>query len=72
MLTFDVEIWNIRIRKDRRKAYMLRWRVGSEEHSKSYLTKPQAEGRQTDLRAALRKREQFDTESVFPNPSCWR
>ncbi|WP_066953112.1 tyrosine-type recombinase/integrase [Streptomyces lushanensis] len=66
MLTYDVEIWNIRIRKDRRKAYMLRWRVGVEEHSKSYLTKPQAEGRQTDLRAALRDRERFDTETGLP------
>lgn len=66
MLTFDVEIWNIRTRKDRRKAYMLRWRVGAEEHSKSYLTKTQAEGRQTQLRAALQKREQFDTETGLP------
>ncbi|MEV8419949.1 tyrosine-type recombinase/integrase [Streptomyces niveus] len=66
MLTYDVEIWNIRTRKDRRKPHMLRWRVGAKEHSKSYLTKAQAEGRQTELRAALRKREQFDTESGLP------
>ncbi|KNE79657.1 MULTISPECIES: tyrosine-type recombinase/integrase [Streptomyces] len=66
MLTYDVEIWNIRTRKSRPKPYMLRWRVGTREHSKSYVTKGQAEGRQTQLRAALRKREQFDTETGFP------
>ena len=66
MLSYDVEIWNIRIRKERRKAYMLRWRVGAEEFSKSYLTKTQAEGRQTDLRAALRDHQRFDTETGLP------
>ncbi|MFG3495961.1 tyrosine-type recombinase/integrase [Streptomyces sp. NPDC047928] len=66
MLTFDVEVWNIRTRKNRPKPHMLRWRVGSTEHSKSYATKGQAEGRQTELRAALRKREQFDTETGLP------
>ncbi|WP_327190003.1 site-specific integrase [Streptomyces xinghaiensis] len=66
MLTYDVEIWNIRTRKGRPKPYMLRWRVGAREHSKSYATKGQAEGRQTQLRAALRKREQFDTETGLP------
>ncbi|NBM20941.1 site-specific integrase, partial [Streptomyces sp. GC420] len=66
MLTYDVEIWNIRTRKGRAKPHMLRWRVGTREHSKSYATKGQAEGRQTQFRAALRKREQFDTETGLP------
>ncbi|MFC8506309.1 hypothetical protein ACFU3J_11965 [Streptomyces sp. NPDC057411] len=55
MLTFDVVIWSIRQRKGRPKPWELRWRVGAEEHSKSYMLKPQADGRRSQLMTALQK-----------------
>ncbi|MFF2403419.1 hypothetical protein ACWCY1_02910 [Streptomyces goshikiensis] len=66
MLTFDAQIWGIRKRPDRAAAYQLRWRVGVQPFSKSYKIKAQADGRRSELLAALRKREQFDTETGLP------
>ncbi|MDT0545591.1 tyrosine-type recombinase/integrase [Streptomyces lonegramiae] len=66
MLTYDVDFWSIRKRAGRPKPYELRWRVGSRSHSKSFKFKPQAEGRQSELLAALRDREQFDEETGLP------
>jgi integrase len=40
--------------------------VGQREHSQSYRLKTQAEGRQSQLLEALRKREQFDTDTGLP------
>ncbi|MFJ3500228.1 tyrosine-type recombinase/integrase [Streptomyces sp. NPDC090135] len=66
MLTYDVDIWSIRQRKGRPKPFELRWRVGERPHSRSFKLKPQAEGRQSELLAALRNREQFDEETGLP------
>jgi integrase len=66
MLTYDVDIWSIRKRAGRNKPYELRWRVGSRAHSKSFKLKPQADGRRSELMAALRDREQFDEETGLP------
>ncbi|MET7646102.1 site-specific integrase [Streptomyces sp. NPDC005426] len=66
MLTFDVVIWSIRQRKGRPKPWELRWRVGDEGHSKSYMLKPQADGRRSQLMAALQKGQQFDEETGLP------
>ncbi|GGV73126.1 hypothetical protein M3765_23470 [Streptomyces thermoviolaceus] len=66
MLTYDVQIWGIRKRPDRVAAYQLRWRVGHRPFSKSYKIKAQADGRRSELLAALRNREQFDTETGLP------
>ncbi|MFF7703554.1 tyrosine-type recombinase/integrase [Streptomyces lydicus] len=66
MLTYEVEIWSIRSRKNRPKPFELRWRVGTRPHSKSYKTKAQADGRRSELLAALRDRQQFDEESGLP------
>ncbi|MFJ9415064.1 tyrosine-type recombinase/integrase [Streptomyces sp. NPDC101227] len=66
MLTYDVEFWSIRSRKNRRKPFELRWRVGSRAHSKSYKTSTQADGRRSELLTALRKREQFDEDTGLP------
>ncbi|GAA2476612.1 site-specific integrase [Streptomyces thermolineatus] len=65
-LTYDVEIWSIRARKNRPKPYELRWRVGARPHSKSFRLKPQAEGRRSELMEALRRRERFDVDSGLP------
>ncbi|MGW6939492.1 tyrosine-type recombinase/integrase [Streptomyces xanthophaeus] len=66
MLTYDVDFWSIRQRKNRPKPFELRWRVGERSHSKSFKLKTQAEGRQSQLMDALRKREQFDEETGLP------
>lgn len=66
MLTYDVKIWGIRKRPNRSAAYQLRWRVGVQPFSKSYKIKAQADGRRSELMAALRNREQFDMETGLP------
>ncbi|GAA4657395.1 site-specific integrase [Streptomyces chumphonensis] len=66
MLTYDVDIWSIRKRAGRPKPYELRWRVGARPHSKSFKLKPQADGRRSELMAALRDREQFDEDTGLP------
>ncbi|NEA57989.1 site-specific integrase [Streptomyces sp. SID13666] len=65
-LSYEVEVWSIRQRAGRRKPYELRWRVEKREHSQSYRLKTQAEGRQSQLLEALRRREQFDLETGLP------
>ncbi|WP_431679519.1 tyrosine-type recombinase/integrase [Kitasatospora sp. KL5] len=66
MLTFDVRINAIRERARRKKPFELRWTVGPERHSKSFATKTLAQGRESELRTAMRKGEQFDVESGLP------
>ncbi|GAA4910313.1 site-specific integrase [Streptomyces coeruleoprunus] len=66
MLTYDVVVWSIRQRAGRPKPWELRWRVGSQPHSKSYALKPQADGRRSQLMAALREGQQFDEETGLP------
>ncbi|WP_369778313.1 tyrosine-type recombinase/integrase [Streptomyces sp. R33] len=66
MLTYDVDIWSIRQRKGRPKPFELRWRVGNRPHSRSFRLKPQADGRRSELLAALRNREQFDEQTGLP------
>jgi integrase len=65
-LTYEVEFWSIRVRKNRPKPYELRWRVGGRMHSKSYRLKTQAEGRRTELLTALQERKRFDAETGLP------
>ncbi|MBD0736191.1 tyrosine-type recombinase/integrase [Streptomyces sp. CBMA29] len=65
-LTYEVEFWAIRQRKNRRKPFELRWRVGDRPHSQSFRLKTQAEGRQSQLLEALRQREQFDVGTGLP------
>ncbi|WP_217207708.1 tyrosine-type recombinase/integrase [Streptomyces sp. AC550_RSS872] len=66
MLTYDVDFWSIRKRAGRPKPWELRWRVGEQAHSRSFKLKTQAEGRQSQLMAALRDRQQFDEETGLP------
>ncbi|MGW2256699.1 tyrosine-type recombinase/integrase [Streptomyces sp. NPDC001780] len=66
MLTFDVRMFAIEVRPDRRKPFRVRWRVGTRKHSESYVLKGQADGRRSELMAALQRGEQFDTESGIP------
>ncbi|PYC80480.1 site-specific integrase [Streptomyces tateyamensis] len=66
MLTFEVRINEIRQRAGRRKPFELRWTVGPQRHSKSFATKTLAQGREAELRTAMKKGEQFDVESGLP------
>ncbi|MFD6569227.1 tyrosine-type recombinase/integrase [Streptomyces diastaticus] len=66
MLTYDVDIWSVRKRSGRPKPFELRWRVGQRSHSRSFKLKAQAEGRSSELLAALRDRQQFDEETGLP------
>ncbi|MFG2652702.1 tyrosine-type recombinase/integrase [Streptomyces sp. NPDC048436] len=66
MLTFDVVFWSIRRRSGRPRPWEVRWFVGPESHSKSYLTKPQADGRRSQLMAALQGGQRFDMETGLP------
>jgi integrase len=64
--TYDVRVYSIEIRRDRPKAYRVRWLVGHQKHSKSYTVKAQADGRRSELMTALRRGEQFDVETGLP------
>ncbi|RFU83262.1 site-specific integrase [Streptomyces triticagri] len=66
MLTYDVVFWSIRRRSGRPKPWEVRWRVGTEGHSKSFHLKPQAEGRRSQLMEALRQGQRFDEETGLP------
>ncbi|WP_411121270.1 tyrosine-type recombinase/integrase [Streptomyces sp. x-19] len=66
MLTFEFTMHSIRERPDRPKPFQLRWKVGSRPHSKSFTTKTLADGRRSELMAAARRGEQFDTETGLP------
>ncbi|GII91145.1 tyrosine-type recombinase/integrase [Sinosporangium siamense] len=66
MLTHDVVVWSIRNRKGRAKPYQLRWKVGAEPKSKSFLTKALADGFRADLLKAAKSGELFDAGSGLP------
>ncbi|MER5257722.1 site-specific integrase [Streptomyces sp. NPDC002855] len=66
MLTYEVVVYSIRQRRGRSKPWELRWRVGARPHSKNYQLKPQADGRRSELMAALRDGQQFDVETGLP------
>nr|WP_062340076.1 tyrosine-type recombinase/integrase [Herbidospora sakaeratensis] len=50
--SLDIQFWAIRKREGRKKPYELRWRVGKQEHSRSFLTKVLAQTHQAKLIAA--------------------
>jgi integrase len=65
--TYDVRIWELRVRVGERKStYYVRWRVSTRAFAKSYPTKALAESFRADLVAAARKGEAFSKESGLP------
>ncbi|WP_214111369.1 tyrosine-type recombinase/integrase [Acrocarpospora catenulata] len=52
--TLDIQFWAIRKREGRKKPWELRWRVGTQQHSRSFLTKALAQGHQAKLTAAAK------------------
>lgn len=65
-LTYDVRIWGIRSRESKSAPFQLRWRVGEERHQQPFRTKTQADGRRSQLMAALREGQQFDEATGLP------
>ncbi|MHC3428800.1 tyrosine-type recombinase/integrase [Streptomyces sp. DT18] len=63
--SYTVKIWKIR-KREYRKPYQLRWKVGSRAHSESFLTLGLAESRRAQLLVAAREGEPFDVESGLP------
>ncbi|MFB8235187.1 tyrosine-type recombinase/integrase [Kitasatospora purpeofusca] len=66
MLTYDVQIHAIRDLGRGRRPHQLRWRVGKNPHSATFATFPLADGRRAELLTAMRKGEQFETETGLP------
>jgi integrase len=66
MLTYDVRIWGIRDRNSKSAPFQLRWRVGDTKHQAPFMTHTLADARRAQLMSALRKGEQFDTETGLP------
>ncbi|MFF0967577.1 tyrosine-type recombinase/integrase [Streptomyces sp. NPDC003703] len=65
-LTYDIRVYSLEVRKDRPKPFRVRWLVGERKHSKSYKLKVQADGRRSEMMAAVRRGEQFDEETGLP------
>lgn len=63
--SYTVRIWAIR-KRDYRKPYQLRWKVGNRPHSESFLTLGLAESRRAQLITAARQGEPFDVDSGLP------
>lgn len=65
--TYDVRIWSVRQRKDRRSSSAeLRWKTGDTPHSLTFKTKTLADGRRAELLRALHEGEPFDVETGLP------
>ncbi|QNP70844.1 tyrosine-type recombinase/integrase [Streptomyces roseirectus] len=63
--SYTVKIWAIR-KRDYRKPYQLRWKVGLRPHSESFLTQGLADSRRAQLITAAREGEPFDVETGLP------
>lgn len=66
MLTYDVRIWSVRSRPSKSSPFQLRWRVGTQVHYDVFANVALADGRRSELMSAVRRGEQFDTESGLP------
>jgi integrase len=65
--SYDVRVWAIRVRKDRPKPYMVRWKVGTgAPKAKSFRTQALADSYRSGLVQATRRGEAFDTDSGLP------
>lgn len=65
--TFNVRIWAVRQRKDRKQSSAeLRWKVGYTPHSQTFRTKTLADGRRAELLTAVRNGEPFDEFTGLP------
>ncbi|WP_335971633.1 hypothetical protein [Streptomyces sp. CA2R106] len=66
MLTYDVRIWSVRSRPSKSSPFQLRWRVGPQTHYAPFANFTLADGRRSELMSAVRRGEQFDSETGLP------
>lgn len=67
--SYDVTVWSIKTRKNKAgkvTSYGVRWRVGDRPFYESFKVRAQADGYRSDLIAAQRHGEPFDTSSGLP------
>ena len=65
--SYDVRVWAIRIRRNRPNPYQVRWRVGTASpFAKSFRTSALADSFRSELIAATRRGEEFDTDTGLP------
>ncbi|MFF3437918.1 tyrosine-type recombinase/integrase [Streptosporangium sp. NPDC002721] len=65
--SYDVKFWEIRRNAtSKTPSYVIRWKVGGREKSKTLRTKALAESFLSDLRQAARRGEAFDMETGLP------
>ncbi|MFF3693231.1 tyrosine recombinase XerC [Streptomyces sp. NPDC002221] len=65
-MSYNVRIWDIRERLDRRKPYMVRWTVNGREKSESFITFGLADSRRSKLMTSAREGEPFDEHTGLP------
>ncbi|MFF3376199.1 tyrosine-type recombinase/integrase [Streptomyces sp. NPDC002680] len=63
--SYTVKFWTIR-KRNYRKPYQLRWKVGTREHAESFLTSGLAKSLEAQLITAANAGEPFDVESGLP------
>ena len=66
MNAFDVRIYTIRRRKDRRRPYEVRWQAAGRARSKSFNTRALADSYRAELVRAARRRLEFDPATGEP------
>lgn len=65
--SYDVKFWEIRRNEtSKTPSYVVRWKVGGRQKSKTLRTKALAESFLSDLRQAARRGEPFDMETGLP------
>ena len=65
--SYDVRVWAIRVRRNRPNPYQVRWRVGTASpFAKSFRTSALADSFRSELIAATRRGEAFDTDAGLP------
>ncbi len=65
--SYDVKFWAImRNESSKTPSYVVRWKVGGRQRSKTFRTKALAENFLSDLRQAAKRGEPFDVETGLP------
>jgi hypothetical protein len=65
---FDVRIYTIRRRKDRRRPYEVRWQAAGRTRSKLFITRGLADSYRAELIRAARQGLEFDPDTGEPLP----
>ena len=69
MNVFDVRIYAIRCRRNRRRPFEVRWHAGGRAWSRSFTTPVLADGFRAELVGAARRGTELD--QATGQPACW-